>query len=71
MKGRFAARTIAASASASASVVASGLSQITAMPCSRKVLQIAKWLSFGVTTLTTSMPSSRDASADAIAAKSS
>jgi hypothetical protein len=43
------------------------LSQITAMPASRKARQIAWWESFGVTTLTTSIPSSRAASALAMA----
>jgi hypothetical protein len=44
-------------------VVVSGLSQMTSIPASRKLLQIAWCKAFGVTTLTTLMPSLRVASA--------
>ena len=50
-------------------VVVIGLSQITSMPRSRKARAMAWWLSFGVTMLTTSIPSDRFASAAAISAK--
>jgi hypothetical protein len=56
-------RTVASRSCASARVVVSGLSQMTSIPASRNVLQIAWCETFGVTTLTTSMPSLRVASA--------
>src|SRR5439155_1007876 len=56
-------RTVCTRSSASATVVVIGLSQITSMPRSRNARAIAWWLSFGVTMLTTSMPSGRFAGA--------
>jgi len=55
---------------ASASVVASGLSQMTSIPFSRKACATGKCRWFGVTMTTASMPSGRAASRAAISRKS-
>ena len=44
----------------------SGFSQTTEMPLRRNSLAMAKWLSFGVATVTTSTPSARADSRSAI-----
>src|SRR6266571_578627 len=62
-------RTVCTRSSASATVVVIGLSQTQSMPRSRNARAIAWWLSFGVTMLTTSMPSGRFASNSAISVK--
>ena len=54
------------SSAAVAESCVSGFSHTTEMPLRRNALAIAKWLSFGVATVTTSTPSARSDSRSAI-----